>query len=126
MRKVTKTPVRLSNNFNHAWSFKFELFEKPRSGISVGRQRLTGNDKVENMDFCVYDVIMPVLKSGMIIKMQNKLHDRLFSGLMRQLTKEESEQKGRKATYGNSDVPNTGVLSMLDQLMNNSISPTVN
>ena len=46
------------------------------------------------MDFCVYDVIMPVLKSGMIIKMQNKLHDRLFSGLMRQLTKEESEQKG--------------------------------
>ena len=46
MRKVTKTPVRLSNNFNHAWSFKFELFEEPRSGISVGRQRLTGNDKV--------------------------------------------------------------------------------
>ena len=78
------------------------------------------------MDFCVYDVIMPILKSGMIIKMQNKLHDRLFSGLMRQLTKDESEQKGRKATYGNSDVPNTGVLSMLDQLMNNSMSPTVN
>ena len=61
---------------------------------------------------------MPVTKSGMIIKMQNKLHERLFSGLMRQLSKDSESKVGRKPAFGSSELPNSGVLSMLDQLMN--------
>ena len=48
MRKVTKTPVRLSNSFHHVWNFKFETFEQPRSLIGVQHERLWGNKKVQN------------------------------------------------------------------------------
>ena len=58
------------------------------------------------------------------IKIQNKLHDRLFSGLMKQLSKDDnSDARTHKKSYGSPDIPNTGVLSMLDQLMNKSLSP---
>ena len=91
MRKVIKTPVRLSNNFYHAWTSRLELFIHPRPCMSVKREGLIDNSDIWNQDFCVYDIIEAKSKSGMVIKMQNKLHDRLFSGLMRQFSKDDTK-----------------------------------
>ena len=43
---LLRTPVRLSNSFNHVWGFKFQAFPQPRPMIGVQHERVRDMDQL--------------------------------------------------------------------------------